>query len=104
MKEQFTPGPWKADTVPNSQGVIIGHFMDIYDSKIKNLGKKGNRIARLFGKSKIRIRANAKLVAAAPETYRLLKDLIEEMDGEGGIKQNSEHIINARYLLEEIVK
>lgn len=101
MKEQFTPGEWsikKKRTGVEWACIIDGkgnEICDMVDSYPINERERFSRPLR---------DANAKLIAKSPDMYAIIKGLISEMDGEGGIKQNSEHIINARYLLEEIVK
>lgn len=86
MNTQHTPAPWYVD----SRNPLC---VDIYNGTI-DVSMDDDHL-NLIGK------ANAKLIADSPEMLSLLKGIIAEIDGEGNIKRDSEHIINARYLIKD---
>lgn len=65
---KFTPGPWRAG-------------LSIYKSQARVVADKGGRIADVFAYEEEQAKANAALIAAAPEMYDVLQhyfDLLEQ--------------------------
>lgn len=65
---KFTPGPWRAG-------------LSIYKSQARVVAYKGGRIADVFAYEEEQAKANAALIAAAPEMYYVLQhyfDLLEQ--------------------------
>ena len=84
----YTPGPWEAMTPlgPGDYAVL---------SKSVNAG--GNfHIATLPNGSHKEAKANARLIAAAPEMAEALADLVERCDGEEGIRADGSNIQTMR--------
>jgi hypothetical protein len=81
----YTPGPWKIgkrDSVVGADGFEVcdpdqGPFLsEKFNSAKKHWGSTpGSHIER----SEEEIRSNARLIAAAPELYRTVKDLLEKI-------------------------
>jgi hypothetical protein len=76
MRASFTPGPWKA--TPNGYGVWFVHsgpdlFHDPTGTEYRDLICGGNNHNTLTN-------ANARLIAAAPELYEALHDLLCNLD------------------------
>lgn len=73
MKKQFTPGPWQ--TGQERQNQYTAHCIGI-DSDSAGV----SNLAEVFGDDKDdeTMRANAALIAAAPDMYETLNALIEK--------------------------
>ena len=68
MKEQFTPGPWN----------VAGFDSRINEERYFGIGTPcGQMIVESFGECDSNRKANAALIAAAPEMYYALKKLKE---------------------------
>lgn len=87
---KFTPGPWKSVEnsissemyfFANSQGKLLGETIGLTRDKDENM-------------------ANANLIAAAPDMYQVIHDLIEVI--QGPVDQIPEVIVKARRLLARI--
>ncbi len=93
METKHTPGPWNA-------AIHFGR----YDQPII-IGNK-SEIARLNSFSNKQYKANAKLIAAAPEMLEALVAFIESQscDGNGRVTVNTQKHRSAVYLAEEAIK
>ena len=67
---KFTPGPWRAG-------------LSIYKSQARVVADKGGRIADVFAYEEEQAKANAALIAAAPEMYEGLKEIRDVMEKDG---------------------
>ena len=88
---KHTPGPWYAGT------------------KSVTASETENRLGldvRIFGGNRDDNKANARLIAAAPEMYETLKALIYELseNDEDGLIEHTEKMIKARSLIAKIEK
>ena len=90
MNEKFTPGPWHAGKKDHP----VGYF-PIYArtgvTKISRIAKTDSHEVG-FGISEAEQRANAKLIAAAPDLYAALKCLYDKLlmsdrDGQSHISE-----------------
>lgn len=80
IKDKFTPGPWEV------KDDFYVHSVASNDKEYFICDSVG------FGQSFSKARANAKLIAAAPNMFRLLKDIRDWVEGEGEPFQYSEEI------------
>jgi hypothetical protein len=71
MKTKFTPGPWETCDAwgPSKDGICIGELAAQQKIIASCTGYYGRETSQ----------ANARLIAAAPELYEALKDLLEEL-------------------------
>lgn len=69
-KPKFTPGPWRAG-------------LSIYKSQAIVVADKGGQIADVFAYEEEQAKANAALIAAAPEMYEALADIAENCGNRG---------------------
>jgi len=72
MTEKFTPGPWKVQRT--NQGVFIEGNVEKpigYLAQVRGIYRDGNRVME---------DANAALIAAAPDMYEALENLLEAWD------------------------
>ena len=88
---KHTPGPWYAGT------------------KSVTASETENRLGldvRIFGGNRDDNKANARLIAAAPEMYETLKALVQELseNDEDGLIEHTDQMINARAVIAKIAK
>lgn len=70
IEPKFTPGQWRAG-------------LSIYKSQARVVADKGGRIADVFAYEEEQAKANAALIAAAPEMYEGLKEIRDVMEKDG---------------------
>ena len=68
----WTPGPWKVEEP----------FVSIGCWDIKN--NEGNEVTKIWAKGSNHAKANAHLIAAAPEMYEALKDVLSYLPARDG--------------------
>ena len=73
MNGKHTPGPWPMTTVPTSCGVChkIGRFPG---SGVHEYGSACVYVDRASKAAEAELKANARLIAAAPEMLEMLRD------------------------------
>ncbi len=90
MKEQFTPGPWN----------VAGFDSRINEERYFGIGTPcGQMIVESFGECDSNRKANAALIAAAPEMYRKLEWLQREFD-----ESDDEELVAIGWEIELILK
>lgn len=77
-KEKFTRGPWKSE-LPISEVLINGHPHDVYPIESDNIGCAVCIIPNedITDESIIEVKANAALIAAAPDMYAALNTALD---------------------------
>lgn len=81
MKTKHTPGPWEIIHTEKNPGKV---------DQI-HVGKPDYTVCRVmaYGENAM---ANARLIAAAPDLLKALKDLVERCDGEEGIQADGSNM------------
>lgn len=90
MNEKFTPGPWN----------VAGFDSRINEERYFGIGTPcGQMIVESFGECDSNRKANAALIAAAPEMYRKLEWLQREFD-----ESDDEELVAIGWEIELILK
>lgn len=76
-----TPGPWIAEQEVFAPGGIVGIYVAQYDARVQ---EPGGRICQAYGNCLVTtdetVRANARLIAAAPDLLAALKAVVESWE------------------------
>lgn len=72
----FTPGPWSCSHIT---GNGLGGSYDHHEIRVN-----GNTFCTIYGDRSDQAKANARLIAAAPELLEALEAIIEDIDSEFG--------------------
>jgi hypothetical protein len=74
MEKKYTPGPWKIDPIGDK---LDTDTIEIFAGNKWVADAKGVHVGPLRGEE---VRANAHLIAAAPELLEVLENIIEGLD------------------------
>ena len=99
MKAKFTPGPWRFDSVDTPFELVNGECIGGEDTGIREVYQEDGTlpIATCYAIDGLNNTENARLIAAAPDLYEALENMVATMTSMG--KTENSAIVKARAAL-----